>query len=86
MQHLEQPTDRELLYVALLTGLWWARLTYSLWRRTKYLEEGLRREQRKTIAQLNATQERLLQIFFREQRPTLQQLADDTESEFSLKP
>lgn len=77
---------RDLLYVALLTGLWWVKLTYGLWRRTKYLEEALRREQRRTIAQLNETQSRLLAIFFREQRPTLQQLADDTESGFSLKP
>ena len=76
---------RDLLYVALLIGLWWVKLTYGLWRRTKYLEEGLRREQRKTIAQLNETQERLLQIFFREQRPTLEALADDTETDFNLK-
>ena len=35
---------RDLLYAALLAGLWWIKLTYALYRRTRYLEEALERQ------------------------------------------
>lgn len=96
MQHLEQPTDRELLYVALLIICWCLRLIYKLWRQTRYSDELYRRERQKRIdektehqrmrfAEAHAMQTRLLQTFFREQRSTVQRLASDTDSGFELK-
>lgn len=35
----------DLLYAALLAGSWWIKLTFALYRRTKYLEELCRRLQ-----------------------------------------
>lgn len=77
---------REVLYVALSLGLWWIKLTCQLYRRTRYLEEALRREQRQNIEQRNAMQTRLLEAFLREPRPTLRELVDDTETPFETKP
>ncbi len=96
MQHLEQPTDRELLYVALLIICACLRLIYRLWRQTRYADELYRRERQKRIderianqrmrfAEAHAMQTRLLQTFFREQQSTVQRLANDTDSGFSLK-
>lgn len=96
MQHLEQPTDRELLYVALLAICWCLRLIYKLWRRTRYADELYRRERQKRIderianqkarfSEANAIQTRLLKIFFSEQQSTVQRLANDTDSGFKLK-
>lgn len=96
MQQLESPTDRELLYVALLIICWCLRLIYKLWRQTRYADELYRRERQKRIderianqkarfSEANAIQTRLLKIFFSEQQSTVQRLANDTDSGFKLK-
>lgn len=59
---------------------------WRLWLRTIYLTELLRREQQSVIGKLEGQQTRLLELFFREPRPSLRELASDTESEFDLKP
>jgi len=80
------PTNRDLLFVALSVGLWWIKLTFCLWRRTIYLQEALRREQRKRIDEANAMQKRLLESFLRGPTPTLRELVDDTETPYETKP
>ena len=96
MQHWESPTDRELLYGALLTISLCLRLIYRLWRQTRYADELYRRERQKRIdertanqkarvSEANAIQTRLLKIFFSEQQSTVQRLANDTDSGFKLK-
>lgn len=83
----------DLLYVALLAGSWWIRLTWQLWRRTRYLEEALLREQQKRIAlqkrctdESNAKQKRLVEAFLRGPKATLRELVNDTETPFETKP
>lgn len=82
----EPRTVYDVLYAALLVGLWWIKLTCQLYRRTRYLEELLRREQRRNIERHNAMQRRLLEAFLRAPTPTLRQLVDDTETESEMKP
>lgn len=57
-----------------------------LWRRTRWLEELLRREQLQSIERCNAIQQRLLTCFFDAPSPTLQSLANDTETAYKLRP
>lgn len=78
-------TPNDLLYVGLLIGLWWVKLTWSLWRRTRYLEGLCFREQQKRIAELNAMQKQLLEAFLRAPVPSLSELVDRTEEEWSLR-
>jgi hypothetical protein len=89
----EPITDRDLLFVALSGGLWWIKLTFQLWRRTRYLEEALLREQLKRFelerthtAQWNEKQRRLLEAFLRGPKSTLRELVSDTETEYETKP
>ena len=44
----EPRTIKDLLYAALLVGLWWIKLTFALYRRTRYLEELCRRLQQQS--------------------------------------
>ncbi len=80
------PSLFDLLYAACLGGLWWIKFTYSLWRRTLYLQEALRREQQRRIDEANAMQKRLLESFLRGPTPTLRELVDDTETPYETKP
>jgi hypothetical protein len=89
----EPRSPRDLLYVALLAGSWWIRLTFALWRRTRYLEEALLREQQRRFelermhtAQWNDKQRRLLDAFLRGPKPTLRELVSDTETPYETKP
>jgi hypothetical protein len=50
------------------------------------LTELLHREQQSVIGKLDGQQTRLLEVFFREPKPSLRELANDTENEFDLKP
>jgi hypothetical protein len=59
---------------------------WRLWLRTIYLGELLRREQQSVSGKLEGLQARLLEVFFREPRPTLSELVNDTAHDFSLKP
>lgn len=59
---------------------------WRLWLRTIYLTELLHREQQSVIGKLEGQQTRLLEVFFREPRPSLRELVNDTENEFDLKP
>ena len=80
------PNLYDLLYAAALGGLWWIKFTYQLWRRTLYLQEALRREQRRRIDEANAMQKRLLESFLRGPKPTLRELVDDTETPYETRP
>jgi hypothetical protein len=82
---MQPHTLNDLVYVALLIGLWWVKLTFSLWRRTRYLQGLLFREQQKRIDELNAMQKQLLEHFLREPVPSLSELVDRTEEEWSLR-
>lgn len=84
--NIDRHTLYDVLFVAASAGLWWIKFTYSLWRRTRYLEELLRRERRSESAKLDGLRTRMLEHFFKEPKPTLQALADDTETDFDLKP
>ena len=91
MQQPQTPPDpafdaSKLVYVALSLGLWWMKLTYGLWRRTRYLEEALLREQQQNIERQNEMQKRLLEAFLREPTPTLRTLVADIETEYETKP
>lgn len=59
------------------------------YRRGRYLKKALENEQQATTSRAHGasreTSERLLRIFFQEPRPTLQRLADDTETDFTIK-
>ncbi len=59
---------------------------WRLWLRTIYLTELLHREQQSVIAKLEGQQMRLLEVFFREPKSSLLELANDTEKEFKLTP
>ncbi len=52
----------------------------------RYLREALRRERQRSIERCNEIQRQLLTTFFDAGVPTLQSLADDTETDFTLKP
>jgi hypothetical protein len=80
------PSLYDLLYAGALAGLYWIKLTYQLWRRTRYLQEALHREQRKRIDEANAIQKRLLESFLRGPKPTLRELVDDTETPYETTP
>jgi hypothetical protein len=71
-------------------AFWWGRATWRLWTRTRYLGEALERLGRVNSSRENALAERitkrLLDAFFRAPKPTLQSLANDTQTPFSLKP
>jgi hypothetical protein len=82
----DPPSLYDLLYAGLLAGLWWIKFTFQLWRRTLYLQEALRREQRRRIDEANAMQKRLLESFLRGPKPTLRELVDDTETPYETKP
>ena len=69
-----------LLACVSLTGIW------RLWRKTRFLREALRRERQRSIERCNEIQRQLLTTFFDAGVPTLQSLADDTETDFTLKP
>lgn len=68
----------------------WARSSYRRWTRTRYLEEALERFRRVSSSEKNAMIEqatdRLLRRFFAAPKPTLESLANDTETAWSLKP
>lgn len=70
-------------------------IIFRSWRQKKYLREALAREQqyassraeRNSRIESKATREttaRLLKAFLQEPRPTLQRLADDSETDFTL--
>ena len=61
-------------------------ITYRLWRRTRYLTELLARAEQRSLDQQNAMQKRLLETFTRAPTPTLSDLAQRTEEDFTLKP
>ena len=82
----EPRTLYDVLYAALGLGLWWTQVTWQLYRRTRYLEEALRREQQRNIEQQNAMQKRLLKAFLQDPTPTLRQLVDDTETQYETTP
>ncbi len=86
----------DLVYAALLAGCWWIKLTFSLWRRTKYLEELLRRQEQRSSEREHAMlreslerQNELLKIlaegFATGELPTLESLLSNAEREWSLR-
>src|SRR5262245_54281776 len=71
-------------------------LHFRQWRTRRYMREALAREQayassraeRNSRTESRVTREttaRLLKIFLHEPRPTLQRLADDSETDFTIK-
>jgi len=73
-------------------GLFAATLIVHLYRRTRYLTEALRRERarrsnekREHTKQLRETVTSLLEAFSKAPAPRLQDLAEDTESDFRLR-
>lgn len=87
---------RDLLYVALSVGLWWIKFTFQLWRRTKYLEELLRRQEQRSSDEKHAMlreslerQNELVKIlaegFATGELPTLESLLSNAEREWSLR-
>lgn len=66
----------------------WAHASWRLWTRTRYLEEALARAGRVSSSRENALAEkitdRLLKAFFKAPKPTLESLANDTETPWSL--
>jgi hypothetical protein len=69
-----------------------AMLILHLYRRTRYLTEGWRRERarrlkekRESTKQLHATVTTLLETFAKAPAPRLRDLAEDTETDFRLK-
>lgn len=59
--------------------------TWRAYRTRRYAREFLARSEQRNIERLNAQQKLLLQTFFAAGQSTLTTLADDTESEFTLK-
>lgn len=64
----------------------------TIWRQSRqrrYLKKALENEQQATTSRVRAaskeTSDRLLRIFMQEPRPTLQRLADDSETDFTIK-
>lgn len=78
------------VFGALGLGLLWLRSTYNHWTRRRYSEEALARLGRVNSSResvlVERTTDRMLTAFFDAPKPTLRSLADDTETEFSLKP
>ena|ERR1044071_1181433 len=68
----------------------WARATWRLWTRTRYLGEALARHERvscsRETALIEKSTDRLLKAFFKAPKPTLESLASDMETPFSLTP
>lgn len=59
------------------------------WRQKKYLREALERQERvgssRTQAAVQTAVDRLLKRFLQEPRPSLRRLADDSETDFTIK-
>ena len=97
MNDLTKPrTLYDLLYAALLVGLWWIKFTFQLWRRTKYLEELLRRQEQRSnerehamlregLERQNELVKILAEAFATGQKPTLERLLNDAERDWSLR-
>lgn len=75
----------DLVYVALLIGLWWVKLTFGLFRRTRYLEELVRREQQRSITRQNELLKTLATAFASGEPTTLDDLLSHAERDWSLK-
>jgi hypothetical protein len=75
-----------LKYVVFLVVLYLARTTFVQSRTISYLQELLRREQEKSIRRSNELVSNLTETFSRGPAPTLDDLVQSTEAEFSLKP
>lgn len=84
-------------WLALGAGLSSLLLFWRQWRTTRYLKEALARQQRsdfvqqqaiirRSYARWNELQKSLLERFLRDPVPTLNDLAEPTAPEFSLKP
>ncbi len=78
------------LAVACWIACSFARATYRLWTRTRYLGEAWARQERVNSSRETALAERitdrLLKAFFKAPKPTLESLANDMETPFSLTP
>lgn len=71
-------------------ALLWARTTFRLWTRTRYLGEVLGRFERvsasRETALIERATDRLLKAFFKAPKPTLESLANDTETPWNVEP
>lgn len=78
------------LAAVLWIGFAWARRTWKLWTRTRYLGEALARFGAVSSSRESALAERitdrLLKAFFRAPKPTLESLANDTETPWNVTP
>lgn len=91
MTDLDLALDLARRYWPVCLGLsWWARATWQLWTRNRYLGEALERfgvvSSSRERALAERITERILNAFFKAPRPTLQSLANDTETPWSLTP
>lgn len=82
-----------------LVRYWWAVLSavclcarayWKVWTRTRYLGEALERRERVSLSRETAlaerTTDRLLKAFYKAPKPTLESLANDTETPWNVEP
>ena len=66
-------------------GFWSLTTIWRLYRRNRYLQEALRRERASSLQKLNEMQRSLLEAFMREPTPTLEELVNRTEEQWSAR-